>query len=47
MRENVREHGITTPRGCLVFDDTVWDKNASFAIERGRRQYSGNAKGVI
>lgn len=31
----------------MVFDDTVLDKNASFAIEWVSRQYSGNAKAVI
>jgi hypothetical protein len=30
-----------------VFDDTVLDKNASFAIALVRTQYSGNAKAVI
>src|SRR6266568_2185796 len=34
-------------RGYVVFDDTVLDKNASFAIELVRHQYSGNAKAVI
>lgn len=31
----------------MVFDDTVADKNFSHAIELVRRQYSGNAHGVI
>ena len=31
----------------MVFDDTVLDKNTSFAIELVRRQYSGHAKAVI
>jgi len=30
-----------------VFDDTVLDKNFSHAIELVRRQYSGNAHGII
>ncbi len=38
---------IATPDGYIVFDDTVLDKRHSFAIELVRRQYSGNAKGVI
>ena len=38
---------IVTPDGYIVFDDTVLDKRHSFAIELVRRQYSGNAKGVI
>lgn len=33
--------------GYLVFDDTVLDKRYSFTIESVRRQYSGNAHGVI
>ena len=38
---------VATPQGYVVFDDTVLDKNYSFAIELVRRQYSGNAKAVI
>jgi hypothetical protein len=45
--ENVRGQVVPTPHGYVVFDDTVLDKNASFAIELVRRQYSGNAKAVI
>src|SRR5713101_7937693 len=45
--ENVRGQVISTPRGYVVFDDTVLDKNYSFAIELVRSQYSGNAKAVI
>jgi hypothetical protein len=45
--ENVRGQVVLTPRGYVLFDDTVLDKNASFAIELVRRQYSGNAKAVI
>ena len=45
--ENVREQVVATPQGYVVFDDTVLDKNAAFAIELVRRQYSGNAKAVI
>jgi hypothetical protein len=45
--ENVRGQVVPTPRGYGRFDDTVLDKNASFAIELVRRQYSGNAKAVI
>lgn len=32
---------------CLVFDDSVLDKNHSHRIEMVRRQYSGNAHGLI
>lgn len=45
--ENVARQVVQTPRGYVIFDDTVLDKNASFAIELVRRQYSGNAGGVI
>lgn len=45
--ENVRSQVIQTPYGFLVFDDTVIDKNFSHDIELVRRQYSGNAHGVI
>ena len=45
--DNVEGQIIRTPHGYIVFDDTVLDKNYSFAIELVRRQYSGNAHGVI
>lgn len=45
--ENVREQVAPTPAGYVLFDDTVLDKNYSFAIDLVRRQYSGNAKAVI
>jgi hypothetical protein len=45
--ENVKEQVVQTPAGCLVFDDTVVDKNFSSEIEMVRRQYSGNAHGLI
>jgi len=45
--ENVRGQVVPTPRGYVLFDDTVLDKNTSFAIALVRRQYSGNAKAVI
>lgn len=32
---------------CLVFDDSVLDKNHSHRIELVRKQYSGNAHGLI
>ena len=37
----------TSKNGYVVFDDTVIDKNFSHQIELVRRQYSGNAHGVI
>jgi hypothetical protein len=45
--ENVQSQVVPTADGYVVFDDTVLDKNYSFAIELVRRQYSGNAHGVI
>lgn len=45
--ENVKGQVVQSPKGFLVFDDTVADKNHSHAIELVRRQYSGNAHGVI
>lgn len=45
--ENVQAQLWPTPHGYVVFDDTVLDKNYSFAIELVRRQYSGNAHSVI
>ena len=45
--DNVADQVIPTPDGYVIFDDTVLDKNASFAIELVRRQYSGNAGAVI
>jgi len=45
--DNVRAQLVVTERGHLIFDDTVLDKNYSHSIELVRRQYSGNAHGVI
>lgn len=45
--ENVQSQVVQTPEGYLVFDDTVVDKDFSFQIELVRRQYSGNAHGLI
>ena len=45
--ENVKGQVVQTPKGFLVFDDTVADKNYSHEIELVRRQYSGNAHGII
>lgn len=45
--ENVKGQVVQTPAGYVVFDDTVADKNFSFRIELVRRQYSGNAHGLI
>ena len=45
--EKVKTQVIYSPSGCILFDDTVLDKDYSFAIEGVRRQYSGNEHGVI
>ena len=45
--ENVKGQVVQTPKGFIIFDDTVADKNFSHEIELVRRQYSGNAHGVI
>lgn len=45
--ENVKGQVIQTPKGYLIFDDTVADKNYSHEIELVRSQYSGNAHAVI
>jgi hypothetical protein len=45
--ESVKSQVVQTPQGFLVFDDTVADKNFSYKIDLVRRQYSGNAHGVI
>jgi hypothetical protein len=45
--ENVQGQVVQAPKGFLVFDDTVADKNFSHEIELVRRQYSGNAHGII
>ncbi len=45
--DNVEGQIIRTPKGYVIFDDTVLDKNSSFAIELVRRQYSGNAHGLV
>lgn len=45
--DNVQSQVVQTPDGYVLFDDTVLDKNYSFAIELVRQQYSGNAKTVI
>lgn|GEM_PF-1559434 len=45
--ENTSAQITLSERGHVVFDDTVLDKQYSAAIELVRRQYSGNAHGVI
>jgi len=45
--EYVKVDIIQSPRGCIVFDDSVLDKNYSHKIEMVKLQYSGNAHGLI
>ena len=45
--DNVRDLIAAVPAGCVVFDDTIIDKDFSHKIELVRRQYSGNAHGII
>ncbi len=45
--EHVEGDIAPSPHGCIVFDDSVLDKNHSHSIELVRRQYSGNAHGLI
>jgi hypothetical protein len=45
--ENVKNQVVQAVEGYIVFDDTVLDKNFSHKIELVRRQYSGNAHGLI
>lgn len=45
--ENVRNQVVQSENGYVIFDDTVVDKNYSYSIELVRRQYSGNAHGVV
>jgi hypothetical protein len=45
--ENVQGQVVQTPEGYVVFDDTVVDKDFSWQIELVRRQYSGNAHGLV
>ncbi len=47
LRQRVRPELILSENGYILFDDTVLDKNYSFAIELVRRQWSGNEKKVI
>jgi Transposase DDE domain len=44
---NVRHHVVIDEDGYIIFDDTVLDKSHSHKIDMVRRQYSGNAHGII
>lgn len=45
--EHIKGDIVFSPYGCIIFDDSVLDKNHSHRIEMVRRQYSGNAHGLI
>lgn len=45
--ENVRDQVQLSERGYVLFDDTILDKNFSHKIGLVKRQYSGNAHGII
>ena len=45
--ENVKPYLVQAKEGYVIFDDTVLDKQYARSIELVRRQYSGNAHGVI
>ena len=45
--EKVKPHIVPSENGYVVFDDSILDKNFSHNIESVRRQYSGNAHGII
>ena len=45
--KNVKPHLTSTAKGVVLFDDTVLDKRYAKKMALVRRQYSGNAKGVI
>ena len=45
--QQVRPQVVLSARGYVLFDDTVLDKHHSRRIALVRRQYSGNAHGVI
>jgi Transposase DDE domain len=45
--EHAKETLVMSKEGCIIFDDTVADKDYSFEIEGVRRQYSGNAHGIV
>jgi len=45
--EHAKGDIVQSENRCIVFDDSVLDKNYSRKIEMGHRQYSGNAHGLI
>jgi len=45
--EYVKGDVVQSPNGCLVFDDSILDRNHSHNIELVKKQYSGNTRGLI
>jgi len=45
--KRVRSDIVLSPKGYLIFDDTVFNKEYSHKIELVRRQYSGNVHGIV
>jgi len=45
--EHVEGDIVPSSNGCLAFDDSVIDKNHSRSIALVKRQYSGNAHGLV
>ena len=45
--EHVQGDIVQSPHGCLVFDDSVLNKEHSHTIELVRLQYSGNEHGLV
>jgi hypothetical protein len=45
--EHAKETLVMSEAGCIIFDDTVADKDYSFEIVGVRKPYSGNAHGLV
>jgi len=45
--EHVEGDIVHSPNGCLVFDYSVLNNNQSLSIALLKRQYSGNAHGLV
>ncbi len=45
--EKVKDRLVQSDKGYLILDDTVLEKPYAFDIEGVRRQYSGNAHGIV
>ena len=45
--EHAQKTLVMSKEGCIIFDDTVADKDYSYEIVGVRKQYSGNAHGLV